>query len=372
MFVLAVIAPLLAVLATYIFYPAMRLIRMKRLAAVPHPSNYSPKVSVLFAAYNEEVVLEQKIKSILSTDYPGELEILVGNDQSTDKTLDILTSFGSQVTSYTPDQRSGKSALMNELANRASGDVLIATDANILFQPATLSELVHPLSTPSIGATAGQLVYNKPNTNTSTAQNEKAYLNVENSIKLSESQCFGFCLGMEGGLYAIRKELWTPIPEHTYMEDFFQTISVLRQGKEIVFNQRAIGIEDISTSLEEEFKRKIRISIGNFQNLKRFAGFALKSPYPFGYAFLMHKILRWLTPVFMLWILVGLLFSPVSMATLILIAVSVPFQLLLVKINRPGPLTYFCAMNLAMFIGMLRYFKGVQSSVWQPTNRNQE
>lgn len=371
MFWLNVIVPLAAILATYLFYPLWRLVRLKKVHPSSSSTSYLPKVSVLFAAFNEEVVLESKLRSVLNSTYEGELEIIVGNDRSTDATLQILESFEGKVNVFTPEERSGKSAIMNELVQRATGEILIATDANIIFNEHTVHALVQPLAAHSVGAVAGQLTYSDPNTQTSTARNEKTYLGLENRIKLSESQNFGFCLGMEGGLYAIRKSLWSPIPAHTFMEDFYQTIKVIGQGNEIAFSQDATGVEDISTDLAEEFKRKIRISIGNFQNLKRFIGFALRKPYPFGYAFLMHKILRWITPLLLLWLLAALLLSPIAAETAIVVSVLVVFQLILVKINRPGPLMYFCAMNLAMFIGMLRFIRGVNSSIWQPTNRNQ-
>ena len=106
-----------------------------------------------------------------------------------------------------------------------------------------------------VAAVAGALTYSGKASN-NTAKTEGAYLNLENAIRQSESQCFGFCLGMEGGLYAIRKNMWKPIPKATFMEDFFQTMQLLVDDYNIAFNPKAIGYEEVSTSLDEEFKRK--------------------------------------------------------------------------------------------------------------------
>jgi len=333
-----------------------------------------PKVSVLFAAYNEAGILEEKLDSILKTDYPNsKLEIIVGSDQSTDGTDEIVQRFHvshPNIKLFRTSKRSGKSAIMNMLAEQASGEVIIGTDANIIFQTSTIKELVAPLSNESVGAVAGALSYQGAVAN-STSKSETNYLSLENKIRKAESNKFGFCLGMEGGLYAIRKSAWTPIPANTFMEDFFQTMCVTLNGKQIVFNEKAIGLEDISTSIEEEYKRKIRISIGNFQNLKRFRK-VLRTPWkPLGFAFLFHKVLRWLTPVLAIVACIASLWTPywpITCSVFILLPVT---QFLWIKVFPPNALAYFCMMNLGLLVGLIKYSKGVRSSVWQPTKRKQ-
>lgn len=361
------------ILATYLFYPLLQLIRPGR-AVVHSPHKELPKISVLFAAYNEASILEEKLASILNSDYPhAQLEIIVGSDQSTDETDAIVERFGTQfpfVQLFRTPERSGKSAIMNILASMATGDILVCTDANILFQKSTLKELVAPLSEQDVAAVAGALHYAGAVTN-STSKSESNYLSLENKIRKAESNTYGFCLGMEGGLYAIRKEAWTPIPPNTFMEDFFQTMRIAQSGKRIVFNERAIGLEDVSTSIQEEYKRKIRISIGNFQNLKRFRK-VLGTPWkPLGFAFLFHKVLRWLTPVLAIVACIASLWTPywpITCSVFILLPIT---QFLWIKVFPPNALAYFCMMNLGLLVGLIKYSKGVRSSVWQPTKRKQ-
>ena len=176
---------------------------------------------------------------------------------------------------------------------------------------------------------------------------------------------------MEGGLYSMRKSYWKPIPPNTFMEDFFQTVQLIARDQKVLFNEGAIGLEDVSTSLREEYKRKIRISIGNWQNLIRFYPLLFKHPYPFGILFLMHKVLRWLTPhLYLIALIEGLFTSQWLISSIILIGLPVS-QFILMSFGLATPLAYFYAMNAALFIGFLRYLKGVKSSVWQPTKRNQ-
>jgi cellulose synthase/poly-beta-1,6-N-acetylglucosamine synthase-like glycosyltransferase len=366
---------LLGIAITYGLYPLWQILFPGKSHPIPEINSNAQLVTVIFAAYNEQDVIEEKIRSIYHSSYPNELiEVWIGSDKSTDATEDIITRLQLEFKTlhlFISSGRAGKAAIMNILAKKASGDIFIATDANIIFDHHTITELVKYYSNVNVGAVAGNLSYEKENISSGTSKNEHFYLNIENRIKQTESNKYGFCLGMEGGLYSIRKELWSEIPPHTFMEDFFQTVQVFDQGHNIVFNEFALGFEDVSTSLKEEFNRKIRISIGNFQNLRRFRKLAMNKPFPFGLVFLFHKILRWLTPHLFILSSLLILCTPIALPYLMLISAVVFAQIIWVRFFPPGPFTYFCAMNLALFIGYIRFLRGVTSSVWQPTKRKQ-
>ena len=366
---------LLGIVITYGLYPLWQILFPGKSHPIPEINSNAQLVTVIFAAYNEQDVIEEKIRSIYHSSYPNELiEVWIGSDKSTDATEDIITRLQLEFKTlhlYISSGRAGKAAIMNILAKKAGGDIFIATDANIIFDHHTITELVKYYSNVNVGAVAGNLSYEKENISSGTSKNEHFYLNIENRIKQTESNKYGFCLGMEGGLYSIRKKLWSEIPPHTFMEDFFQTVQVFDQGYDIVFNEFALGFEDVSTSLKEEFNRKIRISIGNFQNLRRFRKLAMNKPFPFGLVFLFHKILRWLTPHLFILSSILILCTPIALPYLMLISAVVFAQIIWVRFFPPGPFTYFCAMNLALFIGYIRFLRGVTSSVWQPTKRKQ-
>ena len=366
---------LLGIVITYGLYPLWQILFPGKSHPILEINSNAQLVTVIFAAYNEQDVIEEKIRSIYHSSYPNELiEVWIGSDKSTDATEDIITRLQLEFKTlhlYISSGRAGKAAIMNILAKKAGGDIFIATDANIIFDHHTITELVKYYSNVNVGAVAGNLSYEKENISSGTSKNEHFYLNIENRIKQTESNKYGFCLGMEGGLYSIRKKLWSEIPPHTFMEDFFQTVQVFDQGYDIVFNEFALGFEDVSTSLKEEFNRKIRISIGNFQNLRRFRKLAMNKPFPFGLVFLFHKILRWLTPHLFILSSLLILCTPIALPYLMLISAVVFAQIIWVRFFPPGPFTYFCAMNLALFIGYIRFLRGVTSSVWQPTKRKQ-
>ena len=359
---------------TYVVYPVWQLIFPGK--PVDFTGEFTPpSVSVVFAAYNESAIIEAKIRSIYRTNYPVDLlSVWIGSDLSNDGTDDIIRNLQSefpQLNLHVNDNRSGKSATINLLVERTAAEVIIATDANILFKETTIEELVRPIALQKATAVAGTLAYEAGGVTNSTATNEKAYLSLENAIRRAESRKHGICFGMEGGLYSMRKSYWKPIPPNTFMEDFFQTVQLIARDQKVLFNEGAIGLEDVSTSLREEYKRKIRISIGNWQNLIRFYPLLFKHPYPFGILFLMHKVLRWLTPhLYLIALIAGLFTSQWLISSIILIGLPVS-QFILMSFGLATPLAYFYAMNAALFIGFLRYLKGVKSSVWQPTKRNQ-
>lgn len=359
---------------TYAIYPVWQLIFPGK--ALDFSGAYNPPtVGVVFAAYNESAIIEAKIRSIYKTTYPVHLlSVWIGSDLSTDGTDDIIRKLQSEFPRlhlHVNQSRSGKSATINTLVDLTEADVIIATDANILFTEETIEQLIRPIALEKAAAVAGNLTYSNGGVLNSTAANEKAYLSIENSIRRAESRKHGICFGMEGGLYSMKKSLWQPIPTNTFMEDFFQTVQLIASNETVLFNESAIGIEDVSTSLREEYKRKIRISIGNWQNLIRFYPLILKKPYPFGILFLFHKVLRWLTPhLYFIALIAGLL--DVYWFTFAILLIGLPLsQFILLAFGIATPLTYFYTMNAALFVGFFRYLKGVKSSVWQPTKRNQ-
>jgi cellulose synthase/poly-beta-1,6-N-acetylglucosamine synthase-like glycosyltransferase len=359
---------------TYAVYPLWQLAFPGK--TIDFSGEYTPPtVSIVFAAYNESSIIEDKIRSLYHTNYPIDLlSVWIGSDMSDDGTDAIIRSLQKEFPNLNlnvNEARSGKSATINRLVALSSAEVIIATDANILFKETTIEELVRPIAQEKATAVAGTLKYEDKGVASSTASNEKAYLSLENAIRRAESRKHGICLGMEGGLYSIKKAFWQPIPPNTFMEDFFQTVQLISRDQKVLFNESAVGLEDVSTSLQEEYKRKIRISIGNWQNLVRFYPLIFKHPYPFGGLFIMHKVLRWVTPHLYLIALAAGLFTPNWLFfTAMLVGLPIS-QLILLALGWATPLAYFYAMNAALFVGFIKYIKGVKSSVWQPTKRNQ-
>lgn len=349
-----------------------------------------PTVDIVFAAYNEEAVIEEKLKSILALDYPRELlKIRIGSDCSTDSTDLLLTKFMKSEDSIDfvrMKKRSGKSNIINDMVSRGDSEVIIGTDANIFFSPDALKELVAPLVLNSkINLVGGNLVYRGMEQNKSygISKNEESYINWENNLKQKEGELWGSTMGVEGGCYAIRRDAFIEIPRGTLMEDFFHTMNVLKSRKEVVHSNHAICTEDVSNNSSMEFNRKIRISQGNWQNLIRFSSMIFTHTVPSGLIFLSHKVLRWLFPVLLTFgiiIKLGIrinngdfLILTLSIIELVIISFIIlyPTKILPKVLSRPmRSLSYFSWMNIALFIGLIRYLRTKENGIWQPTTRN--
>lgn len=373
---------------SYILYPILLwLFAFNKRLSFQHYSHEDelPSVSVVMAAYNEEAVIESKLMSVLATDYPlSRVEILVGSDCSTDSTDDILKKIAQeypQVTFVGFAQRQGKIAIINHLLAKASGSIIISTDANVMFTPSTIFELVKYFKDERIGLVDSRMV-NKGLSKTGISIQESTYITHEVMIKHREGLLWGTMIGPFGGCYAIRKELFCSPPANFLVDDFFINMKVIEQGKKCINNLRALATEDVSNVLQEEFRRKVRIGMGNFQNLGQFAGMLWPPTTPVAFCFLSHKVLRWLGPILLLLALVSTItlsfqrvfFHWVLIAFIVMLAIPlVDFIWKSIKIHI-SPLrfvTHFFSMNLALLVGLIKYFKGVKSNVWQPTQRNQ-
>lgn len=372
------------ILQTYLFYPLwMLLFRTKKNVNVNVFSNNDelPVVGILIAAYNEEKIIGEKIISVFKTNYPLEkIKVYVGSDASTDSTDEIIKKLSKkypnlQLVNF--GGRTGKANIINTLADKSNEEIFILTDANVIFMENTIFNLVRHFKDQRYAQVCANII-KVSGSDQGIAKQEKSYIVFENRIKFAEYTRWDVVMGAEGGCYAIRKEYYAPVPKNFFMDDFYITMNVIEKDKKIVFDTEAICYEDVPTQAKEEFKRKVRISIGNFQNLFRYK----KLLFPFwkgsAFAFLSHKVLRWFTPFFLIISLVSSAFlsfySPFFLVLFLLQVLLMlfpvadlisPFRFSLFKF-----ISHFYLMNLALLKGFFMFAKGVETSIWQPTKRN--
>lgn len=376
---------LMAIAYSYLIYPALLRIRAgKKTLTPPEDPTEWPTVEVVFAAYNEEGVLEEKLQSVLNSDYPKDkLSVRVGSDASTDKTDAILENIAASDDRLTWRRfggRSGKVNIINALTDESSADILIPTDANIMFTKNTVKQLVRWFGNDRTSIVGANIIYEDANKK-GIAPQEDFYLRRENNIKEREGLLYGTAMGIEGGCYAIRKDAFRPIPKNYFMEDFFQSMQVMQRGEDVLVDTKAIVYEDVSTEIREEYQRKVRISIGNFQNLKHFYPVLYKQTFPLGFVFFSHKVLRWVTPFLLLIMLFSSLQMAFSGATLhqwLIVIAILWIGITVAQVKRiasfggiPSFAAHFLYMNLALFHGFIKFSKGVKSNVWKPTKRKQ-
>jgi len=375
------------IFVTYLFYPAFlfsRIFFKKKAATDQDDLPRLDFVSILMAVHNEEAVIDQKIKSILANrNSCNNFDLYIGSDCSTDMTNQIVDVYVQvypfiHFVKYT--SRRGKAAIINDLARQSAAEIFVITDANVLFSDHLLLHLTKPFDSVDIGLVDSNM-FNTGLHSKGISIQEGTYIRMEKRLKWAEGELYGMLMGPFGGCYAIRKECFKEIPSRFLVDDFFVCMNVLLQGLKCISVFDAIVYEDVSNNLSEEFKRKIRISTGNFQNLFYFIPKFKLEHLKIFWIFLFHKILRWFAPVFIMLAMSSLFFLRTFFVyKIVFFVASAAFILPLVdfilrKININVVLfrfaTHFLSMNLALFIGFLNYLKGVKTNVWQPTKRNQ-
>ncbi len=341
-------------------------------------------LSIIMAAHNEEVILKKKLDSIFASDYPAhKIELVIGTDCCEDSTDDIISSYKikhPEINHIIFKERSGKIRIVNRLVEMATNDILVLTDANVLFSKDTLFELAKHFKNNEIGLVDSHMKhYGLSETGISLP--ERSYISLEVQLKDAEGRQFGSMMGPFGGCFAMRKHLFSKVPSNYLVDDFHISMNVLRQDAKCVHERKAIVLEDVSNHLSAEFRRKVRISTGNFQNLVHFKSMLFKLD-KIAFVFISHKVLRWLSPFFMLLSLItAYLFRTylslnlfiLSAFGLVLLLVLLDLLLMKMKINLRllRYLTHFTSMNVALFLGFFKYLKGNSDGIWSRTERLQ-
>jgi cellulose synthase/poly-beta-1,6-N-acetylglucosamine synthase-like glycosyltransferase len=336
-----------------------------------------PHVSVLIAAYNEAACIEGRIENLLAQDYPADkLEILVGSDASTDETDAIVQRYAARGVRLSRGERTGKAGVLNRLVGLAKGEALVMTDANTNFEKDAILRLVQPLRHREVGLVCGRLRLHSP---AGAPVAEGAYWKLESVLKLYESRRGGV-MGANGGIYAVRKELFPPLAAGTVVDDFVAALRVLESGHEVRYEPEAVAHEETAPDHVNEYRRRVRISAGCFRALSQHRG--LLSPRHGFTAFSLwsHKVLRWFVPEAMVVVLAtnfALAFNSRFYSTLLL-AQCAAYGLATMGLLGATPrrfralsdaAAHFVEMNAALMVGFFKFSAGTQGQTWTRTDR---
>lgn len=365
-----------------VVYVANRLFGKKK----PPAQDFTPGVSFIVAAYNEEDCIESKIKNCLSFDYPRNLiEYIFITDGSSDRTPDIVRGHESVILLH-QNQRQGKSAALNRAVQFAHNDILIFNDANTYVNADAVKNIVRHYSNEKIGGVAGEKkVLRVAGSEDDKTASEGLYWKYESFLKQNDSDFYSV-VGAAGELFSVRRQLFEPVSPDVILDDFIISLKVARKGYKILYEKNAVASELPSASVSEEKKRKVRISAGGFQAIVM-----LKSLFRFWehprlfFLYFSHRVLRWAASPFCLILIllsnIVLAFGTKSffwMAMLILqlvfygsafIAHSVSSGS--IKLKPVKFIYYFVFMNYSVLLGFIRFLKGHQSALWDKAKRAQ-
>jgi cellulose synthase/poly-beta-1,6-N-acetylglucosamine synthase-like glycosyltransferase len=261
-----------------------------------------PAVSIVIAVRNEEASLPTKLDNLRRLNYPQDrIQIVVASDGSTDRTPEILREQAHRILPVILDESNGKASALNEAVRHATGEILLFLDARQIVEPNAVSELASCFADPSIGAVSGELLLDTP-AGISSANALGIYWKIEKLVRRLESAS-GSVVGVTGAIYAIRRELFTEIPQGTILDDVFVPMNVARMGKRVIFQPSAIARDRLFSEKGKEFSRKVRTLTGNYQ-LLRLAPWLLSPSNPLLFRFISHKLLRLIVPLLLVLMLV--------------------------------------------------------------------
>jgi cellulose synthase/poly-beta-1,6-N-acetylglucosamine synthase-like glycosyltransferase/peptidoglycan/xylan/chitin deacetylase (PgdA/CDA1 family)/spore germination protein YaaH len=249
--------------------------RLKRHQNPDAPITYAPAVSVVVPAFNEEMVICRTIETLLSQKYPGPIDVIVVDDGSPDATSEVARrDFGSHPrVSIFRKSNGGKASALNYGLAVAKGEIVVCLDADTLFAPNTIAELVQPLADPKVGAVAGNAkVGNRINLVTRWQAIE--YVTSQNLDRRAFSLLNAITV-VPGAVGAWRKALVLEaggFSDDTLAEDQDLTMAIRRRGYEIEYADEAIGYTEAPDTLATLARQRFRWSFGTLQCLWKHSG----------------------------------------------------------------------------------------------------
>lgn len=374
-------ASVAVIVYTYLGYPGLILFASWFLKKPVDKKPLEPFVSVIISAFNEEKAIEQKLLNLLELDYPEEkLEILVGSDGASDKTDEIISRFHStRIRFFRFVKNFGKPHVLSALVREAHGEIILFTDARQELDRNAVRALVANFNDPKIGCVSGELYFKSSSpTLGSVGSGMDAYWRYEKFLRRKESEV-GSMLGATGAVYAIRRRLFPEfLPEDILVDDMYIPFDIITKGYRVIFESEARAYDWVSERGSEEFKRKVRTLVGNYQIFIQFPNLFVPLKSPIAWQLISHKFLRLLIPFFLLITLISNLFLlNWSITYMLAFIAQVVFYglagLEALRLRKSetaqkgiGFIPYmFCLLNYSALVGFLQFVKGKQKVTWE-------
>jgi cellulose synthase/poly-beta-1,6-N-acetylglucosamine synthase-like glycosyltransferase len=361
------------ILYTWVGYPLILYLISTTNKAEIRKMKINPKIVMLIISYNEEGVIKKKLDNCLNLDYPKDkIKIIVATDGCTDNTNEIVSSFKSSGIILVPyEKKEGKISVINKIVPTLEEEIIVFSDSRQMFAPDAVQKIVNNFFDPLVGAVSGELILNK-NPEGQMGEGVGTYWRYEKLIRQMESN-LGSVIGVTGAIYAMRKELFSPLPCETLLDDLWSPLKVLDKGYKVIFEPEAKAYDMISLAFSLEFRRKVRTIAGNFQICGQIPK-VLNPFYKIGWQFISHKFLRLLQPLILIAIFViscieiSLFFRSLFFIQVIFYIAGI-IGLLHHKFSNWGKLinlsSTFLLLNLATVVGFWNFFFKGQKVEWK-------
>jgi len=379
---------LLVIIYTYLGYPVLLflIVSIKR-KIVPSSKIFFqpdelPSITLLVACFNEAEILKDKIKNTLQLDYPlDKLKIYFVTDGSTDNSVDLIYRYPN-IKLFHENERKGKNAAVNRVMKHVETPIIVFSDANTFLNKQALKMLVRHFKDTQVGAVAGEKRVIQTNSENAAGSGEGAYWKYESKLKTWDSE-LKTVVGAAGELFSIRTSLYEEVPTGVLIEDFRLSMKIAEKGLRVVYEPAAYAMEMSSFSIEEESKRKVRISAGGLIEVAHFI--FLLNVFKYGwlsFQYVSHRMLRWtLAPLFLPLVLIASIYLGLkgSLFYGVIAALQIGFyvgalvgHILRNNKTNSGVLFvpyYFVFMNVSVYQGLWMLIQKKQTHVWAKAQR---
>ncbi|MFM9837940.1 MAG: glycosyltransferase family 2 protein [Cyclobacteriaceae bacterium] len=374
---------------TYVGYPILLffLISLKKKSPKPTPTSQNkelPEVTLIVACYNEGDILKKKIENTLLLDYPiNKRTLYFVTDGSTDNSIEIIKQYP-EIKLFHENERKGKNAAVNRVIDQVKTPITIFSDANTFLNPLALQLITRHYDDGKVGAVAGEKRVFQNKEENAAGSGEGAYWKYESKLKAWDSE-LRTIVGAAGELFSLRTSLYEKVPAGVLIEDFRVSMNIAKRGYRVVYEPEAFAMETSSLSMEEENKRKVRISAGGLIEVWHFMG--LLNIFKYGllsFQYISHRMLRWtFAPLGLLLALISNIYlsiqgsrfyTGVLSAQLLFYLIALVGYLLRNKKLRFGLVFvpyYFVFMNLSVYKGLLLLIRKKQTDVWEKAKRSE-
>ena len=362
----------------YLGYPlGVALLRALRARPV-RAQAITPSVTVVISAYNEASHIETTVRNKLTQDYAGPLDVMVASDGSTDGTDQVLRQLAqadSRVSFFRQEPRGGKTAALNQLVERAQGEIVVFADANSMYRPDTVRQLVAQFADAQVGYVTGRMLY-VDHHGSLIGDGCTAYMRYENALRQLETGV-GSIVGVDGGVDAVRRALYKPMrPDQ--LPDLVLPLRVVEQDYRVVFVPDAVLEEETLTHEDAEYQMRVRVALRAFWALRDMRALLNPWRYPlFAWQLVSHKVLRYMSflPLAVAsvlnwclapygWIYGALAAVQCCVGVLVLVAVYGPARLR--RLGLAHYSYYFLLLNWASAAAFGRFLRGEKQVLWQP------
>lgn len=342
---------------------------------------YEPAVSLVIPCYNEAHILKEKVQNCFQLDYPSSLlQIYFITDGSTDGFREVLRDYPEIILLH-EYQRGGKTAAENRAMQFIKTPIVVFSDANTMLNRQAIQNIVRHFEDEKVGCVSGEKRVKVEEKDSASSAGEGIYWKYESLLKSLDSE-WHTAVGAAGELVAFRTDLYEVLPEDTILDDFMQSMLIAAKGYKIVYEPEAYAVETGSASIKEEMKRKIRISAGGWQSIQRLWNKITPAKDPFLYfQYISHRVLRWTVTPFLLILLfllniflweVHWIYQALMIGQLVFYLAAVAGYLLenrSIRLKLFFVPFYFCMMNYAVILGLIRFLNNSQQGMWEKAAR---